>query len=65
MNIISADYNDLESCIALAKYLEDKYGIKQVVFKHPSRDNYNITFKSRTDRYKPEWVVWQSSSVQQ
>lgn len=63
MNALHVDYNDLESCIALAKYLEG-HGVKQVVFKHPSRDNYNITFKSRTDRYKPEWVVWQSSFIQ-
>jgi hypothetical protein len=50
------DWNSKECAIGLAK----KLGKGQTVFKHPNRDNYNITHTSRTDRYKPEWVVFQS-----
>lgn len=49
------DWNDKSSVIAYAKTGGCK--IPQVVLKHPDRANYNITFKERTDRYKPEWVV--------
>lgn len=40
------------------KAYADQLGPGQVVFKKPGNRNYNITFKSRTDRYEPEWVVY-------
>jgi len=51
------NWNDINQVIAYAKSL----GNNQTVFKHPQRNNYNITHTSRTDRYKPEWVIYQSS----
>lgn len=50
------DWTNKEQVIAYAK----KLGKGQTVFKHPSRNNYNITHTVRTDRYKSEWVVYQS-----
>ncbi len=47
------DYNNLTQVIELAKKLGSS-----LVTKHPDRHNYNITPISRTDLYKPEWVVW-------
>ena len=54
---IFIDYKDLDSVIALAKKLNSPT-YPQVAYKNPMRPNYNITHASRTDLYKPEWVVW-------
>lgn len=42
------------------KAYANKLGSGQVVFKIPGNRNYNITFAERTDRYKPEWVVYRT-----
>ena len=54
------DYKDKDQVIDWAKKLNKRVDADNgtVVFKHPERDNYNITHMSRTDRYKGEWVVW-------
>jgi hypothetical protein len=51
------DWNDKESVIAYAKHLARTAVSDMVVFKHPSRSNYNITHAERTDRYEKAWVV--------
>jgi len=53
---ITINYSNLPEVIELAKTL----GKNQTVFKHPERTNYNITHTSRSDRYKVEWVVFQT-----
>jgi len=55
-NPFRVDWTNLEEVIAYAKGM----GVGQTVFKHPDRDNYNITHTERTDRYRPEWVVYQT-----
>jgi hypothetical protein len=45
------------------KAYADELGPGQVVIKVPGRDNYNITFKERTDRYQPEWVVYSTDGL--
>lgn len=30
---------------------------RMTVYQHPDRPNLNITHTSRTDQYRPEWVV--------
>jgi len=50
----AVNWRNLDDVIEYAKQL----GPDQIVIKHPNRPNYNITFKSRTDLYKPEWVMW-------
>lgn len=50
------DWKDKEAVIAYAK----KLGKGQTVFKHPARDNYNITHTELKNRYEPEWVVCQT-----
>ena len=48
------NWKDLPAVIAYAKSLKAQRD--QVVFKHPERENFNITSKERTDRYQPSWV---------
>ena len=50
------NWNNKEQVISNAKRL----GKGMTVYKHPDRPNYNITHTSRTDRYHPSWVVFQS-----
>jgi len=56
------DWTDKEKIIAYAK----RFGDDTCVFKHPDRDNYNITHLSRfmasvkTGGYREEWLVWRS-----
>lgn len=47
------NWHDLFDVIAYAKTL----GPGMVVYKHPERSNYNITFASNTERYKPKGCV--------
>ncbi|MBP7109818.1 MAG: hypothetical protein KBA90_14760 [Chitinophagaceae bacterium] len=56
MNMFKLDWKNKEAVIAYAK----KLGKGQTVYKHPERDNFNITHTSRTDRYKKDWVIFQS-----
>lgn len=53
------NWSDLEEVKAYADGLA-RSGLDQTVFKHPQRSNYNITFTQRTDRYRPDWVVYQT-----
>lgn len=48
------DWTNKNQVIEYAKRLEGAH----VVFKHPERDNYNITHLSRIDRYEKDWVVF-------
>ena len=50
------DWTNLDAVISYAKQL----GPGMTVFKHPARDNYNITHSSRMDRYPDSWVVFQT-----
>ena len=56
INLFKFDWNDMNKVIDLAI----TFGPGQTVFKHPDRDNYNITHTERTDQYRPEWVVYQT-----
>lgn len=53
---MKVDWYDKRSVVEYAKRL----GAGQTVFKHPARNNFNITHTSRVDRYDPEWVVHQT-----
>lgn len=55
-NPFKINWKDKDAVISYAR----KLGTGQTIFKHPSRDNYNITHTERTDQYKPEWVVCQT-----
>lgn len=48
------DWTDREAVIEYAK----KLGVGNVVYKHPARNNYNITHKVN-DTYKSEWIVYE------
>ena len=37
-----------------------KLGPGQTVFKHPDRDNYNITHTERTEQYERDWIIYQT-----
>lgn len=50
------NWQDKEAVIQYAKEM----GAGMTVFKHPSRDTFNITHTSRKDRYEIEWVVFQT-----
>ncbi len=50
------DWTDKNAVIAKAK----TFGKGMTVFKHPDRNNYNVTHTSRKDQYDPSWVVFQS-----
>ena len=50
---------DWTNKIEVIKYAQ-RLGSGVVVYKHPSRNNFNITHSSRTDRFKKEWVVFSS-----
>jgi len=50
------DYTDRAAVVAYAKRL----GKGMTVYKHPERANFNITHTSRTDLYRPGWVIFQS-----
>lgn len=52
------NWEDKEAVIAYAKRMQEECAVGLVVFKHPSRSNYNITFTDRSDQYDPEWVVF-------
>lgn len=54
-SIFRCDYTDLDAVIDLAK----RMGKGMTVYKHPDRDNYNITHTSRKDQYQLEWVKHQ------
>jgi len=55
-NPFTINYCDKEAVISYAKAL----GEGMTVFKKPGRYSYNITHTERTDRYEPDWVVYQS-----
>lgn len=52
----SIDWKDKKVVIAYAKSL----GEGQLVYKDPSRDNYNITHNTRWKEINPEWVVFET-----
>lgn len=57
INPMRVDYCNLEQVIALAQAFSTPDS-PMVVVKHPDRRNYNVTFKSRTDLYQPDEVIW-------
>ena len=50
------DWKDKDNVIAYAK----KLGKGHIVFKHPSRDNYNITFVCRPDQYEGCEIIYKT-----
>ncbi|AXP07811.1 hypothetical protein SmphiM6_120 [Sinorhizobium phage phiM6] len=50
------DWKDKDAVIAYAKTL----GKGQTVFKHPDRDNYNITHTECPERYEGCEIVYQT-----
>lgn len=56
---MKTDWTIKGQVIAYCKYLNTlaDFGNESVVYKHPDRPNYNVTFKS-SRLYKPEWVVY-------
>lgn len=51
--VFGTDYTSLEAVVELAKRL----GPGMVVIKHDGRNNYNITHKSRRDRWDLPYVT--------
>ena len=51
MNPFKVDYTNLVQVKEFADSMAARDGIKYIVYKHPSRNNYNITFDSRLDQY--------------
>lgn len=51
-------YNTIDWCdeVAVINYAKS-LGRCMTVYKRPDRPNYNITHTSRTDLFRPEWVV--------
>ncbi len=60
--VMQCNYMSLEECKLLADRLA-RVGPAQTVYKHPNRQNYNITFTERHDLYKPEWIVYQTGGL--
>ena len=56
------NFEDLTSVKALANSLATRLE-PQVVYKHPDRENYNITFKSTYLRQgnNPAWIVYETT----
>lgn len=58
--VFSCNFMDLAEVERLAVRLARASNRGMTVYKHPLRNNYNITFTSRYDRYEPQWVVCQT-----
>lgn len=57
--VFSTDYNKLED----VKLLADQFGPGMTVYKHPDRNNYNITHSSREkDLCKGSEVVYRTGA---
>ena len=55
---LTMDWSDLSVVKEYAKWMKAEYhSADLIVIKDPEEENYNITHKSRTDLYRPEWVV--------
>lgn len=50
------NWKSKDAVISYAK----KLGEGQLVYKHPDRDNYNITHNTRWKEINPEWVVFET-----
>lgn len=50
-NIFALDWTDLEQVKIAAEKLAAGRAPKQIVVKHPSRDNYNISFAERKKQH--------------
>lgn len=57
MNPFNINFRSLAAVKKMAQRLVNQSKKPMVVFKHPDRNNYNVTFKSRIDRYALSWVV--------
>lgn len=54
------DWSDRESVIAFARQMAAKYPrYRQIVYKHPDRQNYNVTMQVRQTRGCE--IVWDSA----